>query len=70
MEQEYDPVNEANERLRNALSHLKEARQIQKRLSTGRPWGTVRFLERLEKRLKRDLVPGRPGPPKGRPRRR
>lgn len=30
MEQGYDPVNEANERLRNALSKLKEARQIQK----------------------------------------
>jgi two-component system NtrC family sensor kinase len=30
MEQGYDPINEANERLRNALSQLKEARQIQK----------------------------------------
>jgi PAS domain S-box-containing protein len=30
MEPGYDPVNEANERLRNALSKLKEARQIQK----------------------------------------
>jgi PAS domain S-box-containing protein len=30
MEQGYDPINEANERLRNALSKLKEARQIQK----------------------------------------
>ena len=30
MEQGYDAVNEANERLRNALSKLKEARQIQK----------------------------------------
>lgn len=30
MERGYDPVDEANERLRNALSQLKEARQIQK----------------------------------------
>jgi len=42
-----------------------DARRIEKRLSTGRPWGTERFIERLEARLGRDLVPHKRGWPKG-----
>jgi len=31
---------------------------------TGRPWGDKAFLRRLERRLRRRLVPGTPGRPR------
>ena len=52
--------------LQDGIDEL-EARELEKRLSTGRPWGDERFIGGLEKRLGRDLRKGRPGPPKGRP---
>ena len=45
-----------------------EARELEKRLSTGRPWGSNGFIEDIEQRLGRTLRRGKPGPPKGRPR--
>ena len=45
-----------------------EAKELEKRVSTGRPWASDRFVLRLAKRLGRQLKKGRPGPPKGRPR--
>ena len=50
-----------------------EEREIEMRLSTGRPWGTERFVGQLEDRLGRALAPQTGGWPKGRrrgPRRR
>jgi len=44
-----------------------EARELEKRLSTGRPWGSEGFIEDLERRLGRVLRRGKPGPPKGKP---
>ena len=45
-----------------------EAKEIEKRLSTGRPWGSEGFVERLAKRLGRSLTPLKRGWPKGRKR--
>jgi len=42
-----------------------EAQQIEKRLSTGRPWGSERFVQGIEKRLRRELASPGPGWPKG-----
>ena len=52
--------------LQDGIDEL-EAKELEKRLATGRPWGDERFIGRLEKRLGRSLKRGRPGPPKGRP---
>ncbi len=45
-----------------------EARQFERHLSTGRPLGAEAFVKRLEKRLGRKLLPGKPGWPKGKKR--
>lgn len=37
-------------------------------VSTGRPWGSARFVARLERKLGRPLTAGKPGWPKGVPR--
>jgi len=55
--------------LRTAVE-AEEARALERRLSTGRPWGDKAFLRRLEKRLGRRLIPLPSGWPKGRPRKR
>ncbi len=44
------------------------AKELEKRLSTGRPWAEDRFVARPEKRTGKSLRRGKPGPPKGRPR--
>ena len=41
------------------------AERLERSLSTGRPVGSARFVERLEERLGRDLAPRRGGWPKG-----
>ncbi len=46
------------------------ARRLERALSTGRPLGSERFVEGLEKRTGRRLKRRRPGPPKRRRRRR
>ena len=45
-----------------------EARRLERRLSTGRPLGSLEFLRDLEERLGREIVVGKPGWPKGRSR--
>ena len=55
--------------LRDGIDEL-EARELEKRLSTGRPWGSEGFVEDLEMRLGRTLRKGKPGAILGRPRRR
>lgn len=55
--------------LRDGIDEL-EARELEKRLSTGRPWGSEGFVEDLEMRLGRTLRKGKPGAIRGRPRRR
>ena len=45
-----------------------DAREIERRLSTGRPWGTDEFVQGLEKQLGVNLTPGVGGWPKGRKR--
>lgn len=45
-----------------------EAKELEKRLSTGRPWAERRFVRRLERRLGVTLTPRRGGWPKGKPR--
>jgi putative transposase len=47
-----------------------EARQLENRLSTGRPWAEESFIARLEKRAGRSLRAGHGGWPKGRRRKR
>jgi putative transposase len=42
-----------------------EARALERRLSTGRPWASEAFVRRLEKRLNRPLIPLPGGWPKG-----
>jgi len=53
-----------------AAVEAEEARALERRLSTGRPWGSESFVRRLEKRLSRQLVPLPGGWPKGRARKR
>lgn len=45
-----------------------EERELERRLSTGRPWGNKAFVRRLEKKLGRQLTALKGGWPKGRPR--
>ena len=51
-----------------AAVEVEEARTLERRLSTGRPWASEPFMRRLEKRLKRSLIPLKGGWPKGQPR--
>jgi putative transposase len=51
-----------------AAVEAEEARALERRLSTGRPWGSESFLRRPEKRSGRRLIPSPAGWPKGRPR--
>ncbi len=41
-----------------------EARELEKRLSDGRPWGSPRFVRGLERRLGRELARGSVGRPR------
>jgi hypothetical protein len=52
-----------------AAVEAEESRALERRLSTGRPWASEICVRRLEKRLKRPLIPLKSGWPKGRPRR-
>ena len=45
------------------------ARELERHVSSGRPWGSERFVRRLEKRLGRPLWPRKGGWPKGKRRR-
>ena len=47
-----------------------EAAELEKRLSSGRPWGSPSFVDDIERVTKRALSPGKGGWPKGRPRKR
>ncbi len=54
--------------LQDGIDEL-EARELEKRLSDGRPCGSARFVQGLEKRFGRRLTAGRPGRPRKRKRR-
>ncbi len=49
--------------LQDGIDEL-EARELEKRLSDGRPWGSARFVRGLEKRFGRRLTAGKPGRPR------
>lgn len=51
-----------------AAVEAEEERALERRLATGRPWGSDAFVRRLEKRLNRPLIPLKGGRPKGRSR--
>jgi len=46
-----------------------DAKEMERRLSTGRPWGTEGFVARLERKLGVELTPQSPGWPRGAKRR-
>jgi putative transposase len=52
-----------------AAVEAEESRALERHLSTGRPWASEICVRRLEKRLKRSLIPLKSGWPKGRLRR-